>query len=69
MNIVPTLANLFNLDYDPRLYAGYDILSPDYENRVVFSDGSWQDSKGFYNAATGKDEAVCSGCIRLCRNE
>ena len=54
MNIVPTLANLFNLDYDPRLYAGYDILSPDYENRVVFSDGSWQDSKGFYNAATGK---------------
>ena len=54
MNIVPTIANLFNLDYDPRLYAGYDILSPDYEDRVVFSDGSWQDKKAFYNVVTGK---------------
>jgi len=53
MNITPTLANLFNLDYDPRLYAGFDILSRDYENRVVFADGSWQDPKAFYEAATG----------------
>ena len=53
MNIVPTVANLFNLDYDPRLYIGYDILSKDYENRVVFADGSWQDEKGFYNVSTG----------------
>ena len=54
MNIVPTIANLFDLDYDPRLYAGFDILSRDYENRVVFADGSWQDPKAFYNASNGK---------------
>lgn len=54
MNIVPTLANLFDLEYDPRLYAGYDLLSADYPDRVVFADGSWQDSKAFYNATTGK---------------
>lgn len=54
MNITPTVANLFDLDYDPRLYAGRDILSPKYENRVIFADGSWQDSKAFYNAASGK---------------
>ena len=54
MNIVPTIANLFGFDYDPRLYAGYDILSADYDNRVIFADGSWQDEVAFYNATTGK---------------
>lgn len=53
MNITPTVANLFGLDYDPRLYAGHDLLSKDYENRVVFADGSWRDNVAFYNATTG----------------
>ena len=53
MNIVPTVANLFGLDYDPRLYVGSDILSSTYNNRVVFADGSWQDSKAFYSATKG----------------
>lgn len=53
MNIVPTMANLFNLDYDPRLYAGRDVLSETYPNRVVFADGSWQDNVAFYSATTG----------------
>lgn len=56
INIVPTLANLFDLDYDPRLYLGNDIFSKTYENRVIFSDGSWQDKKAFYNATTNKIE-------------
>lgn len=58
MNILPTMANLFNLDYDPRLYMGEDILSPNYintyKNRVIFADGSWQSDIAFYNATTGK---------------
>ena len=54
INLTPTLANLFDLDYDPRLYAGEDILSEDYENRVIFADGSWKDEKAFYNSTTGK---------------
>ncbi len=54
MNILPTIANLFNLDYDPRLYAGEDILSDDYSKRAYFANGSWQDEKAYYNATTGK---------------
>ena len=54
MNIVPTIANLFDLDYDPRLYAGEDLFSENYSNRVYFANGSWQDKKAFYNATTGK---------------
>lgn len=54
MNILPTIANLFNLDYDPRLYAGNDLLDADYENRVVFANGSWQDANAFYNATVGQ---------------
>ncbi len=54
VNVTPTVANLFDLDYDPRLYAGKDILSNNYENRVIFADGSWQDEVAFYSAATGK---------------
>lgn len=54
MNIVPTVANLFGLDYDPRLYAGKDLLSNTYENRVIFADGSWKDEIAYYNATSGK---------------
>ncbi len=58
INIVPTIANLFNLNYDPRLYIGEDILNPEYatsyKNRVIFADGSWETSIGSYNATTGK---------------
>jgi len=54
MNILPTIANLFNLDYDPRLYAGEDILSDDYSKRAYFANGSWQDEKAYYNATKGK---------------
>ena len=63
MNLVPTVANLFDLDYDPRLYAGKDLLSADNDknkpveqrvNRVIFADGSWKDPKAFYNALNGK---------------
>lgn len=58
MNILPTVANLFDLDYDPRYYAGEDILSPkyinSYKNRVVLADGSWENSIAKYNATNGK---------------
>ena len=54
INIVPTIANLFDLDYDPRYYVGTDLLSSDYVSRAYFADGSWQDEKAFYNATTGK---------------
>ena len=54
INIVPTIANLFDLNYDPRYYVGTDLLSSDYVSRAFFADGSWQDEKAFYDASTGK---------------
>lgn len=54
INILPTIANLFDLDYDPRLYGGTDLLSEDYEGIVVFADGSWRTSVAYYDATNGK---------------
>lgn len=54
LNIIPTIANLFNLDYDPRLYMGNDLLSETYESMVVFADGSWKNEKAFYDASKSK---------------
>ncbi len=53
IDLLPTLLNMFNLDYDPRLYLGTDIMS-DNHGRTVFADGSWQDEIGYYNATSGK---------------
>ena len=52
INLTPTIANLFDLDYDPRLYLGEDLLSDNLTNRVIYADGSWQDNEAIYNAAS-----------------
>lgn len=54
INILPTLANLFNLEYDPRLYMGSDLLSDTYESITVFADGSWKNEMAFYDASRSK---------------
>ena len=54
INVLPTIANLFNLNYDPRLYMGDDLFSDTYESRVVFADGSWKNELAFYDASTSK---------------
>ena len=59
VDIVPTLANLFGLSYDSRLYMGKDILS-DTEGLVIFADKSFLTDKVRYNASTGKT-TVLSG--------
>ena len=57
LNILPTIANLFDLDYDPRLYMGEDILNPNYQNsyknRIIFADGSWKNDYALYDATNG----------------
>lgn len=52
INIVPTLANLMGIEYDPRLYMGTDLFSDTYQSRVVFADGSWKNELAYYNAST-----------------
>ena len=49
LDIVPTLSNLFGLEYDSRLLMGRDALS-DASPLVVFNSRSWITDLGRYNA-------------------
>ncbi len=54
MDIVPTLLNLFGIEFDSRLYVGRDALS-DATPLVIWTDNlSWATDKGYYNAKTKK---------------
>ncbi len=53
INFTPTIANLFNLNYDPRLYMGTDLMSDTYQSLVVYADGSWKNEIAYYNASDG----------------
>ncbi len=48
-DVLPTLLNLFGVEYDSRLLIGHDILS-DNEGLAIFSDLSWISDSGTYNA-------------------
>ena len=52
LDILPTVLNLFGVEYDSRLLIGRDILS-DTDPLVIFSDRSFITDKGRYNAITG----------------
>ena len=56
INILPTVLNLFDINYDPRLYVGNDLLSKEYESLVVFADGSWKNEIAYFNASTSEIE-------------
>ena len=51
-DVIPTVYNLFGIDYDSRLFAGRDILS-DSLGVAVLTDRSWITDKGIYHAPTG----------------
>ena len=45
LNILPTLLNLFGLEYHPNYYIGEDALNPKYKGIVFFNDYTWYDGK------------------------
>jgi lipoteichoic acid synthase len=51
MNILPTVLNLFGIDYNSNYYIGKDILSDDYEPLAFFSDSSWYDGNAYVSDA------------------
>lgn len=51
LDILPTLSNLFGLEYDSRLLVGQDILS-DSAPLVIFSNRSYITDKVMYNSET-----------------
>lgn len=53
IDILPTIYNLYGIEYDSRLLIGRDIFS-DNEHIVILSDRSWITDKGRYNSVTKK---------------
>lgn len=48
MDLIPTLLNLFGIEYDSRMYAGRDIFGPQ-EGLVIFNDRSFVTDTVAYN--------------------
>ncbi len=53
IDVLPTVYNLFNIDYDSRLFAGNDLLS-NTEGMVIIDNLSWITDRGRYNSLTNK---------------
>ena len=56
IDVIPTVYNLFGIEYDSRLIMGKDILSTS-EGIAIFKDKSWITNKGTYYASSGRFEA------------
>jgi arylsulfatase A-like enzyme len=48
IDILPTLLNMFDIEYDSRLLVGHDIFS-DASDLVIFNNKSWISDKGRYD--------------------
>lgn len=55
LDVLPTILNLFGIEYDSRLLIGNDIFS-DADDLVIFNNKSWITSKGRYNYLKKKFE-------------
>ena len=52
-DVLPTVYNLFGVDYDSRLFTGEDILSTN-SGLVIFNNRSWITDKGVYSSSKSK---------------
>ena len=52
IDVLPTLLNLFGIEYDSRLIIGKDILF-DTEGLAMFSNNSWVSDRGKYFSSSG----------------
>ena len=72
VDTIPTVYNLFGIDYDSRLFSGKDILSTSF-GVAVMADRSWVTSKGKYYAPSNKfypttDETIDADYIDTVNN-
>lgn len=49
-DLLPTILNMFGIDFDPRLYIGRDYFAQG-TNVAIFPDGSWVTDEGIYNSS------------------
>ena len=51
-DILPTVFNLFNMNYDPRIYLGTDYFG-EKEKLIYFPNGDWISEQGIYYMSSG----------------
>ncbi len=73
LDLLPTLSNLFGLEFDSRLYMGRDMFSS-ASPLVLFPDQSWITDRAVYDAKSGRltdltDTPVDEGYIETIRRE
>lgn len=54
LDVLPTVLNLFGIEYDSRLLMGNDILAENSEQIVIFSDRSFITQEGRYDSINNK---------------
>ena len=59
IDVIPTIYNLFGIDYDSRLFAGNDLLS-DKEGLVILGNRSWITNKGRYNSTNSSFDGIAN---------
>lgn len=52
LNVLPTILNLYGVDYNSNYYIGTDALSNNYQGTVFFSDYSWYDGSIYVDGGT-----------------
>ena len=72
LDILPTISNLFGVEYDSRLLVGRDVFS-DAEPIVLWYDYTWKTDKGSYDSETRKftpaeGVSVDSGYVERIKN-
>ena len=73
VDVLPTILNMFGVEYDSRLLIGSDIMS-DSDDLVIFHDKSWITSKGRYDYMKKSfekftDEELTSDYIQTINNK
>ncbi len=61
VDMLPTLSNLFGLEYDSRMLAGRDVFAENMEPLVIFLNYHWLTDRGYYNAET-REYTPNEGC-------
>jgi phosphoglycerol transferase MdoB-like AlkP superfamily enzyme len=70
IDVLPTIANLFDLSYNPKYYLGSNILDPNYDSFVFFRDYSWYDGNTYYkNGQIAQGDNVSDEYIKERNNE
>ena len=54
VDILPTIFNLFNIEYDSRLLVGQDVLDPSVEHIAILHNGSFITDKVKFHASKNK---------------